>query len=941
MYANQSVYTPDNIGAYSNVTRFMNPVMYGTYTVSTSPGGKNAYFVRDGNSNTFFESPKNAYSMNANTYGQYVGNAVTTCFTSPTSKVTSNVPGEWIEFGLPSNVAVNLIGMRPMITPGWAPDSVAFCGGVMDSKSNMSWYLISTASNIQWSGPGTEVGLSFNGNETIANYAYKYWRIIDTRNSSNVLIGDVSRFALSEIRLIHHDRYINLTSISMGLDSARIAYVRLYTPKTTITSCNLVSNTSRTDQVAVGTLLTSNLDEMTPYSFTLQALNTANVPGTSFTVTGTTVTPSLSSFTASTTGTSNVVLRVVGAYDRTLVTWSNNANTSFGTSNVVNPSTLCNLTYTTNVPINGLTPNTTYAFTATPYSTKGFAGSNRQLVLTTSTSKINGAPSVAYRPTIPWTSHSRMTLQFTQQWCDYVVMSYVSNGVASNITVNNPVNPIAVNYITVSNLSPPASRFTFTITGFVGGVSNNSMSSGSLNTYMPVIHNFNAMSQFSSNVVLGWKPLCCDYTVITLNNSNISGNLESNVNTFTYSNVSPGSNYTFSITPYSSTGFAGCNVSLTVSATPAILDVYTSGVTPTSAVVNWNAKFVDYVVVSWSNNGVASSSPAIYAPTSNYSISNLINNTQSSQYTVAAYTGSNTLVGVLRTSNVIPLYGLVGWYDGDSFGLNGTSNWFNKVPGSNITNVGSNVKKATSNWSYVYGTSNDAIVFPTNQMTPSYSLFYMGRVSSNLGGWLTASNNSQIWYQGWWGGASGLAYRSNLYSSSASAPINISPAGNVHGNDWFVGCDINAPCLFRTNGVTRSYDDVPIHQRSAFTMAINTAAKNSFQAAEFIIYDRTLSMDEVYAVEGFMRSKYLPPVLQSLSAAVVANTVTLNWGVAPSNCDYIDIYMQGQCIASNVPKTTVSYMQSNVPLDTTLTFTVMPYMNGGFCLSNYSVTVNT
>ena len=947
MYANTSVFTPSNISAYSNITRFMNPIMYGTYTISTSPGGKNAYFACDANLNTYFESTKYAYSMDSNTYGQYIGNANTLCYTSPVSKTSSNIRGEWIEFGLPSNVAVNLISMRPMLNQGWAPNSFAVCGGSLDSKSNMAWYLLYTTSNIVWRA-NNETGFAFNGN---TNYAYKYWRIICTANSNNPAIGDVSRFALCDIRLCRYDKFVGFPWMTMNIASTQLGWVTLYTSRATVTCSNLITGSNTVVNVqSMGACTVSNLEEMTPYTFTVQGYNSAYVPGASFTLTGTTVTPNLTSFTAAITGASNVTLRAIGTYCNVLVSWSNDSNTSYGTCNIVNPSVISNPSHNYTTVITGLLPSTKYTFTATPYSPKGFAGSNRNLVVTTSRPTLSG-PIVTTNATY-WPTDKSVTVNATQTWCETINIAYSNNGVSSNITLSNPI--FGANYVTISNLTPPGGRFTFTVRGFVGsnliGACNNT--TGNITTYLPTIHNFNAVAQYSSNVVLGWTPLCCDYTVITLNNSNISGNLGSNVRTFTYSNIEPNTSYTFNITPYTNLGYTACNSTLVVNSTPAVLDVFTTGVTPTSTVVNWNAKFVDYVIVSWSNNGLGSNSPAVFAPTSNYTVSNLTSNALGALYTVTGYTGTSNLVGSVTTSNVIPLNGLVGWYDGDSFGLSGTSNWFNKVPGgSNITNVDSNVKKATSNWPYVYGSASDRIVFPTNQMTSNYSLFYVGRVpGSNLNAWLVDNTGTASTLNGWYSGwvlnnPAGTCIRSNNQAFQTNAGIYVAPvpSASLHGSNWIIGCDINQPCLFRTNGVTRSYSNLPVYQVNPFTLAINTKTtrSNNFQAAEFVIYDRTLNMDEIYAVEGYLRNKYYPPVLQSLSASVVGTTVTLNWDVAPSNCDYLNISMNGVNVASNLSKSLVSYTVSNVPLDTDVTFTVSPFMNSGFCLSNYDITVNT
>lgn len=404
-----------------------------------------------------------------------------------------------------------------------------------------------------------------------------------------------------------------------------------------------------------------------------------------------------------------------------------------------------------------------------------------------------------------------------------------------------------------------------------------------------------------------------------------------------------GSNLAFSITPYTNTGFSNNAVSCVVNTTPALFDVYTTNATQTTATVNWNARFIDYVIVSWSNNGIGSNSGLIYSPASNYIVTGLTRNPQTCAYTVSAFANSSN-IGTVTTSNVIPMLGLVGWYDGDSFSAS-ASNWFNKVPGgSNITGVPSGVTVVTSTagWKYINGKSTDYVNFPTDQMNSNFTLCYMGASG------LTNTNNRWIvnrtgttWGSGWAGGTDGTSYRSNL---SYSGAVWTSPRVNTYGTNWLVGLEVNAPCIYRTNGISRSYSNFPVTISNVFSMRLgNGSGFANYSAAEFIIYNRALNPNEIDAVEGYMRCKYFPPTLSNLSASVggEGTRVTFSWTPTPSNYDYINVVMGNFNVSGSLSNNVGSFTQCNLAPGSNYSFTITPYINNGFSISNYNVLVTT
>ncbi len=204
---------------------------------------------------------------------------------------------------------------------------------------------------------------------------------------------------------------------------------------------------------------------------------------------------------------------------------------------------------------------------------------------------------------------------------------------------------------------------------------------------------------------------------------------------------------------------------------------------------------------------------------------------------------------------VIPASGLVGRYDGSSWN---STQWTDlSGAGNHATIVRGSVKVSEAGFRgtpYIYGTTEDGIRFPAAILPATYTLFHVtkynganrGRIFDGVAGGITN------WLSGFNRAMSGKAYHNNW----------ITPDVDVHGSNWVYSTDQNA--LYRSNKVDRTIaaPGTPSYDQISINYGINyTIEPSDWACAEVIVYNRTLTTNEINQVEDELYATYGPPGL--------------------------------------------------------------------------------
>jgi hypothetical protein len=121
----------------------------------------------------------------------------------------------------------------------------------------------------------------------------------------------------------------------------------------------------------------------------------------------------------------------------------------------------------------------------------------------------------------------------------------------------------------------------------------------------------------------------------------------------------------------------------------------------------------------------------------------------------------------------------------------------------------------------------------------NYTFFHVARYTGGTRGRIWNGNQAN-WLSGFWGNCAGVQYHEGWLAS-----------GDTHGNNWVISTDKHN--LYKSNGVTRGTTGNGTYNT---TVDINTSEASDFQVAEVILYNRSLTAQEIAGVEAYLADKY-------------------------------------------------------------------------------------
>jgi|GEM_PF-2929090 len=230
----------------------------------------------------------------------------------------------------------------------------------------------------------------------------------------------------------------------------------------------------------------------------------------------------------------------------------------------------------------------------------------------------------------------------------------------------------------------------------------------------------------------------------------------------------------------------------------------------------------------------------------------------STGYTTASGADLSTIFAAKGTLQFQPNHvsGLVGWYDYTTWN-NSTKVWSDKSGLGNHTNP-SEVRGTPVSAYSAAGTAGNSIGFsvigfdiysglrfPAGILPPTYTLFHVSRYTAQQGLGRIVTGISTNWLSGHWAGLSGMAYHEGWLTNTSY---------NHHGNNWVISSDQNS--LYRSNGYNRTGSSAP---NGSDRISVNHGLYGEYsdgQVAELIVYNRTLTLTEIQAVERYLGLKY-------------------------------------------------------------------------------------
>jgi hypothetical protein len=327
---------------------------------------------------------------------------------------------------------------------------------------------------------------------------------------------------------------------------------------------NITRNGTSVATNLTGTTFTdTGLSSNTSYTYIVTPVGTTGSTGTTLTITkitlGKITSLSVPSFTAS-----QIVLAYDGSYTNVSITRN-------GTSVATN---ITGTTFTDT----GLSSHTSYTYVVTPYNSDGLAGSTSSITKGT-------LPSLSSLTVYSYTS-TQVVLNYTGS---YTNVSITRNGtsVATNITGTT---------YTDTGLSPNV-EYTYVVTP------NNSSGAGSTLSItqctLPTMASISVTSFTATQIVLAYTGIYTNVS-ITRNGTAIATNITGT--TYTDTGLTPHTSYTYVVTPYNSSGYAGSTIAITKGTLPNLTSLSVTSFTASQVVLTYGG---NYTNVSITRDGTA------------------------------------------------------------------------------------------------------------------------------------------------------------------------------------------------------------------------------------------------------------------------------------------------------------------------------------------------
>jgi hypothetical protein len=265
-----------------------------------------------------------------------------------------------------------------------------------------------------------------------------------------------------------------------------------------------------------------------------------------------------------------------------------------------------------------------------------------------------------------------------------------------------------------------------------------------------------------------------------------------------------------------------------------------------------------------------------------------------------------------------------------------TSGTGKHITGSNITGTaitmgtsGSAANGATKTFNVVNGTEASNIqMLSAAQLTGKYTLFSVARYSGATKNRIFQATREigTNYLSGFYNGLSGVHYKSGWYTQA-------SQASDIAVSNWLISSEcsydpsvntiINScSATYSANGRQRSYINNSVTD-STFGIGINgkgwyTSENSQFQIADFIVFDRVLTITEVNLVETYISQKYGLPIYSDLIAnydpgdASTTNAYLKNLGKGDGSItESLDMTLYANTLASSENSGTLKFSLSN------------------------------
>jgi hypothetical protein len=196
--------------------------------------------------------------------------------------------------------------------------------------------------------------------------------------------------------------------------------------------------------------------------------------------------------------------------------------------------------------------------------------------------------------------------------------------------------------------------------------------------------------------------------------------------------------------------------------------------------------------------------------------------------------------------------GIVGLYTGESW----TGSQWTDLSGSgnHVTTYSGTISTSTQNsFTTLTGTTTSRMTWPSAILPATYTLFHVAKYNGTTFNRIFQGESGNDRLSGFWRntvslvGGSGVAHHNGWITQNTT---------NVHGTNWVLSTDQNS--LYRSNGTDRT-TGAPGTPSFAI-LNINTGAfaneSSEWAVASVVVYNRTLSTNEIVQVETYLNRRY-------------------------------------------------------------------------------------